>query len=32
MLKDGDLLYYEYPNEITIIIGYDSKFDGKIFR
>lgn len=29
MLKDGDLLYYKYPNEITIIIGYDSKFDGK---
>lgn len=29
MLKDGDLLYYKYPNGSTMIIGYDSKFDGK---
>ena len=28
-LKDGDLLYYKYPNGVTMIIGYDSKFDGK---
>lgn len=29
MLKDGDLLYYIYPNGTTIIIGYDSSFDSK---
>lgn len=29
MLKDGDLLYYKYPNGVTMIIGYDSKYDGK---
>lgn len=29
MLKDGDILYYKCSNGITIIIGYDSKFDGK---
>lgn len=29
MLKDGDLLYYKCPNGVTLIIGYDSKFDGK---
>lgn len=29
MLKDGDLLYYKYPNGVTMIIGYDSSLDGK---
>lgn len=29
MLKDGDLLYYKYPNGTTMIIGYDSSLDGK---
>lgn len=29
MLKDGDLLYYKYPNGATMIIGYDSSLDGK---
>lgn len=29
MLKDGDLLYYKYPNGITMIIGYDSSLDDK---
>lgn len=29
MLKDGDLLYYKYPNGTIMIIGYDSSLDGK---
>lgn len=29
MLKDGDLLYYKYLNGTTVIIEYDSSFDGK---
>lgn len=29
ILLDGDLLYYKCPNGITMIMGYDSKFDGK---
>lgn len=29
ILLDGDLLYYNYPNGVTMIIGYDSKFNDK---
>lgn len=29
MLKDGDLLYYKYPDGSTMIVGYFSEYDGK---